>query len=124
MLHQVKQSTGRGDHDVHTAVQGIGLRFLAHTTEDHGMADLEIAAIGGKALADLDGQLAGGGKDQRADGPFGLRRFRRQLLQDRDGEGGRLACAGLRATQQVAALYQVRNGLCLDGGGVGVAFLL
>jgi hypothetical protein len=45
-----------------------------------------------------------------------------QLLQDGDGEGGGLAGAGLCATQQVAALDQVRDGLRLDGGRVGVAF--
>jgi hypothetical protein len=86
---------------------------------------LQVATVSGEALADLDGQLAGRGEDQRADGtldllwrlPAGM-----QFLQDGDGEGGRFAGAGLCATQQVAALDQVRDGLFLDRGRVGVAF--
>jgi hypothetical protein len=41
-----------------------------------------------------------------------------------NGERGRLAGAGLGATQQVAMLQQVRNALFLDGRGVRVAFFV
>jgi hypothetical protein len=48
---------------------------------------------------------------------------RREALQDGQGEGRGLAGAGLGAAQQVAAAQDVRNGLLLDRGRLGVAFL-
>ncbi len=44
-----------------------------------------------------------------------------QALQHRQHEAGRLAGAGLRAGQQVAALQHGRDGLHLDRGGDVVA---
>jgi hypothetical protein len=68
LLHQIKQATGSGHHDVHTAVQGIGLWLLAHATEDHGVRSWQVATISRETLADLDGQLAGGREDERTNG--------------------------------------------------------
>ena len=45
----------------------------------------------------------------------------RQAVQDRQGEAGGLAGAGLGAGQQVAAGQHGRNRLGLDRGGDGVA---
>jgi hypothetical protein len=47
----------------------------------------------------------------------------RQLLQQRQGESGGLAGAGLRASEYVAAGENGGNGLGLDGGGNGVALV-
>ena len=48
----------------------------------------------------------------------------RDALQGGQDEGGRLAGAGLGATQEVASLQGERDGLLLDGGGVYVAEVL
>ena len=47
-----------------------------------------------------------------------------QVLDQRQAEGGGLAGAGLCAGQQVVALQGQRNGLLLDGGGLGVALFV
>jgi hypothetical protein len=48
---------------------------------------------------------------------------RAQALQDRQGEAGGLAGAGLGGGEQVAAGQDDGDGLRLDGGGRGVALL-
>ena len=99
----------------------LHLLALADAAEDHGVAELEIAAVGGEAVADLRRQLAGRGQHQDA---AGLRPGRadvvRQALQDRQRERRRLAGAGLCAAQQVAAGEQVGNRLGLDRRRRGV----
>jgi hypothetical protein len=50
-------------------------------------------------------------------------RFRRQALQERQGESCGLARAGLRGAEKVAAGEDHGNGLLLDGRGRGVAFV-
>ena len=49
----------------------------------------------------------------------GTPRFRHQMGQDRQGEGKRLAAAGLRDAQKIPALEQRRDGIDLDWGGSG-----
>jgi len=48
---------------------------------------------------------------------------RRQALQQRQGEAGGLAGAGLGGAEQVATREYEGDGLRLDGGGFGVALL-
>ena len=43
-----------------------------------------------------------------------------QALKDGQGEGGGLARARLGDAQKVLASHNARNGLCLNGGGLGV----
>ena len=50
-------------------------------------------------------------------------RGRHQRLQQRQREGGRLAGAGLRRAQHIAAAQDGGNGLRLDGGRRGIAGL-
>jgi hypothetical protein len=75
----------------------------------------------------LDGQLARGREDQAADrmqrGREALGGRGGQALQQREGEAGGLAGAGLRGGEEVAAGEDNGNGLRLDGGGDGVALL-
>jgi len=52
-----------------------------------------------------------------------LGRHRRQALQQREGEAGRLAGAGLGGAEEVASREDDGDGLGLDGGGFGVALL-
>jgi hypothetical protein len=44
-------------------------------------------------------------------------------LQQRQGEAGGLAGAGLGAGEDIAALQDDGNGLRLDGRGLGIAFV-
>jgi hypothetical protein len=67
----------------------------------------------------LRGELARRHEDEDADVP--LRRA--QALQDRQGEAGGLAGAGLRGGEQVAAGEDDGDGLRLDRRGNGVALL-
>ena len=124
LLHEVQQAAGRGDEHVDAGLQGADLRILADAAVDHGPPQPGKAAIGLKALADLDHQFAGGGQDQGADlpppaaGPGLLA----QPLQGGQGKGGRLAGSGLGAAQHVAAFQDGRNRGGLDLGGGGIAF--
>jgi hypothetical protein len=92
--------------------------FLANATEDHGVFQLQVAAVRSEAFADLDGQLACRSEDQRPDGALGLWCLGMQFLQDRDREGGGFTGAGLCATQQVASLDQM-CGMACSWIGVG-----
>ena len=85
------------------------------------MAELEIAAVGPQAVADLERELARRGEDQRA----GAFRFIHaivpgEMLQQRQAEGRRLAGAGLGDAEHIAARKTERNGLRLDRGRMGI----
>ena len=124
LLMVVQQAAGRGDQDVDAIAQARQLRAHAHATEhDHGL-DGQVLAVDAHAFFDLGGQFTRGGQNQGADGALALRgRGRRgaQLVQQRQGETGGLASAGLCASQQVAASDDRRDGLGLNGGGGGIA---
>ncbi len=64
LLHEIQQAAGRGDEHVDAGLQGADLRILADAAVNHGSPQPGIAAIGLKALADLDDQFARGGQDQ------------------------------------------------------------
>ena len=99
--------------------QRWNLLALTDAAEHHGVGELEKAAVSGKAVTDLGRQLTRRGQHQDA---AGLRPGRadvaRQAVQDRQGERRRLAGAGLRAAQQVAAGEEM--GIALAWIGVGV----
>jgi len=98
---------------------------LTHAAEDDAGADIRVAAVLLKALGDLRRELtrrrehestrrgAPSPLDARADEPF----------EDGEGEGGRLAGARLRATEQVLSLENVGNRLRLNGGRAMVALV-
>ncbi len=120
---QVQQPPGGGDQHVHPALQHPHLRPLLHPAEDHGVVDLEVAAVGVHALTDLGRQLPGGREHEGPDRPTSLAggRPRGHVLQDRERERGGLSGSGLRAAQHVPPLQEGGNGLALDGGRGGVA---
>ncbi len=122
LLDVVQQAAGRGDQDVQTLLQGPLLTAVFHAAEDHRDAEAQVRAIGLEAVADLGGQLTRGAQDQHArraglggDAVFG------QAMQDRQGEGGGLAGAGLGDAQQVLAGHDIGDGLFLDRRRLGVA---
>jgi hypothetical protein len=122
LFDEVKQAARRGDQDVDASRQSLHLRILAHAAEHGGAAQASVAAVGGKGIQDLDGQLAGGRQHQETCGtrlraPVGLD----QALQKRQREGRRLAGSGLGDAQQVLALQEERDGGRLDRRRHGVA---
>jgi hypothetical protein len=102
LVHQVQQATGSGHEDVHAAAQGIGLWLLAHATEDHGGAQVGMVPVSFETFVDLDGQFPRGRKDERPDGAataaLAAALAVHHELDHGDGERGRFAGAGLRAT--------------------------
>ena len=100
-------------------LQVLALPAVAHAAVDHGRAQVGELAKVAERLLDLQRQLARGLEDEAAQRPVPA-----EALQDRQGEGGRLAGAGLGGADDVAAGEHERDGLHLDGRGLGVAHLL
>ena len=71
LVVEVHQAAGGGHQNVYPLFQGLHLGVLAYAAEDDGVAQLQVFAIGVEALADLDGQLPGGGEDKGPNGPPG-----------------------------------------------------
>ena len=79
-------------------------------------------AVGRKAIADLQGKLTRGGKDQSANtGALGC--LRRKILQNGQRKGGSFAGACLRTAQKVAPGQYGGNSPGLNGAGAGVTGL-
>ena len=66
LVHEIEQAAGRGDENVDAARQGIELWLLADAAHDHGLAQMQILAIGAELVVDLDREFAGRRKDQGA----------------------------------------------------------
>ena len=121
LAHEVEQAAGGGDQDVDARRHRPDLRVLADAAEDHGAAQLQVAAVDGEAGLDLSRELAGRGQHEGAAGLGpGPARIAGEALQDRQREGGGLAGAGLGAAQEVAAREQMRDRLDLDRRRRGV----
>ena len=123
LADQVVQAAGAGHQDVHALFQLFHLGRLTHPAEDDGGPQGQVLAVLLKAGLDLEGKLPGGGQDQRADGPRLPGGPGPQQVQHGQGEGRRLAGAGLGAAQQVLALQHRGDGPRLDGGGLFIAGL-
>ena len=61
LLHQIEQTTGRGDDDIDAAAHGLHLRMLSDAAENHRVADIHMAAVGFDTVADLGREFAGRG---------------------------------------------------------------
>ena len=114
----VHDAAGGADDDVHAAPQRGQLHAvgLAAVDRQHVHA-AQVRGVLLERLADLQGQLAGGGEHER------LRVLLGQVEtgQDRQRERRGLAGAGLGESDDVAAGQQRRNRGGLDGGGGLVA---
>ena len=127
LLLQVQQTPWRGYQNVYAFFEFADLRAHAHTAKNHGAGELQVFTVGADGFFHLRGEFAGGGEHQRADA--GATEFvlgaaaHGQAVQQRQGECGCFARAGLRATEEVAAFQNQRNGLRLDRGGNVVALL-
>jgi hypothetical protein len=103
LLHQIEQPA-RGRHDdVDVAPQRLDLMVLCDAAEHDRALAREVDAVAGEVFRDLRGQLAGGRQHEDAGTATGPARLARQTVQDRQRERRRLAGAGLRATEDVAA---------------------
>jgi len=112
----IKQAARRGDQDIHTLPQRLSLRGDVDPAEDHRGGQRQVSAVNAHALLDLGGQFARRRQNQGAHEPARRRRVcrRRQALQERQREGGRLAGARLRPRQHVAPLQDGWDGLGLN----------
>ena len=124
LLHEIEKPS-RGRHqDVEPAVQGLDLGELADATENNGMTETHMAAVGRGAFGDLCRQFPGRCQDQDArPAALGLPLMQGQILQNGQDESRGFPRAGLGAADQVAAGKQMGDGLGLDGGRRGVSLL-
>ena len=118
----VDQAAGGGDQHINAAHKRLDLRGHLGAAEHGGDADLLLLAIGAEAFGDLGCEFPGRGQDEdaaaatrRGLGVFG------QTMQDRQGEGGGLAGAGLGHAQKVAAFHRRGDRLRLDRRGRHIA---
>ena len=117
-LHQVDEAPGRGDDDVHAALQLGDLPVDRRAADDDQGAQADQLGQRAQRVLDLLRELASGQQHEAA-APLGpaSRLARRQAGDHRQAEGQRLARAGLRAAQHVAAGQGVGHGQRLDGCG-------
>ncbi len=109
----VEDTAGRADHHVRAFGQTPQLFADRGAAVDGRYGEFLFVVVGDQLLGDLQGQFACG--DQH-NGLYASGSAR-ELLQDRQAVGGRLAGAGLGLGDDVmAAFEQDRNGELLDGG--------
>jgi len=120
LLVQVKQPARGGDDDIDAVSQRGDLRRLIHAAENHRVFQGNVAAVGAEAVGDLRGEFARRAENQaaRAAGLFALG----EPIEDRHGERGGFAGAGLGAAEHVFAGKHMRNRLGLDRRGDGITF--
>ncbi len=124
LTNMIEQPPRRCHQDIDTVAQGLNLRPDIDAAENYGGAQRQVPAVSGDAFADLGRQLTGGSKHQSAHRARATgRRTGVQALQQRQGEAGGLAGAGLGAGQDVTAFEYDGNGLGLDGCGLAVALI-
>ena len=124
LLLQVEQAARGGDQHVHTLADAVNLGLHADATEDDRSGHIQVFGIGANVFFNLRRQLTGGREDQRTDAARrGLRAALCQAVQHGQRERGRLAGAGLGASQQVFACQHGGDRLCLNGSGGFVALL-
>ncbi len=95
---------------------GPQLRLLGadrSAAEDGHDIDAAVLAVGAQGLGDLDAELARGRQHER----LHLALLGIDVLDNGQSEGRRLAGAGLRLPDHVAAFEQRRDGLFLDRAG-------
>src|SRR5919199_764153 len=113
-VEQVLQAPGRRDQEL-GAARGAGLLLEADAAVDRGDPQPSGACDRARLVHDLGGELAGRREDERAR-PAAARC---DPLDDRDREGERLAGAGRRLGEDVAAGEDVGDDEPLDGERLG-----
>src|SRR5688572_13224181 len=92
--HQVEETSGSGDNDVHTATDCINLRTLADAAENRGAAEIEVFRERTNVFVNLQSEFAGRSQneDTRA---RPLQWLLHHELEKRQNKRRRLAGAGL-----------------------------
>ena len=122
LLDQVDQAAGCCDEHVHAALKLADLRADLGAAANHCHTQAEAGAIGFERGSDLAGEFAGRGQHENARALVrGRALVAEQLVEDRGGEGQRLAGAGLGEAHDIAAGHDQRDGAGLDRGRGGVA---
>ena len=118
LLDVVEQSSWRGDENLDAAAHNRQLLLDVHAAVDDGRAQVRVLAVRAEGFLDLHREFAGWREDQRAHRVPRRRmvrvRHRRQFLQDRQGEAGGLAGAGLGAAHDILAGENDGDRLHLD----------
>ncbi len=112
LLEVIHDAAGRADHDMYAAAQCRKLHAVALAAVDR--KDVHAPDVGCvllERLADLQGEFAGRGEDER----LGHLLRRVQPRQDRQGECGRLAGTGLGEADDIAPGEQQGDRRGLDG---------
>ena len=107
----VDRPARRGDDDVDAVAQRAELAADRLAAVDRQHPGAELAAVAVHRLGHLHGELAG---RHEHEGDRAGRRRSVDELQRRQGEGGRLAGAGGRLPEHVAAGEQLGDGVALD----------
>ncbi len=120
-LHQVADAARGADDDVGAAAHRLDLLEAAGAADDHhGAQTRQMDGQRANGLVDLQREFAGRGEDQGAGDEWRRpNRLGGEMLQDRQGEGGGLAAAGLGDAEQILAGQEWRDGIGLDRGGDG-----
>ena len=125
LLHQVKQTSRRGDDEFHSGPEGFDLRALAHPAKDGGHAQRQVFGVGADVFLDLRGEFPRGGQNKGADARFAdSAALFHQLGEHREHKRRRLAGTGLRDADEVVTLHDLRDGRRLDVRGFCVARFL
>ena len=116
----IHQPSRRRNNDLGLALQLLDLAADARAAVQHCYPNaLKIGQQPPQLVADLDGKLPGGGKDQPLNALIG----RVDMLDHGDAEGKGLSGAGGRLGNDVPPLQKIWDGLRLNGGGIAVALL-
>mmetsp|Transcript_108445 Transcript_108445/g.221388 ORF Transcript_108445/g.221388 Transcript_108445/m.221388 type:complete len:316 (+) Transcript_108445:339-1286(+) len=110
----VKDTAGCADDEVLALSQFVDVVAHRCATDACVALDVVVVAKGQGDLLDLVCQLPGGRKDESLAGLQAVV----NPLQDADGEGGRLACAGLGLADGVAPVKDRLDATLLDGTGL------
>ncbi|MPN20599.1 hypothetical protein SDC9_167978 [bioreactor metagenome] len=114
LLEVVHDASGSADDHVDAAAQCRQLDAVALPAVDGQHAyTLHLGRVRLERLADLQGELAGGGEHQCLRGLL----VHVEVFEDRQREGGGLAGAGLRLADDIASGQQRGNGRHLNGRG-------
>ena len=120
---EVEQAAGRRDQHVDAARQRADLLADRHAADDQRRRDAQVAAVGREEFDDLVAELARRRQHQHAAATWAAAASDRtgEAMEDRKGEGGGLAGAGLGDADEVAAGKGGRNGRGLDRRRLGIA---
>ena len=116
-LEEVVKATGGGDEDLGGALEAVDLDVDFVTTGNDFLEDAFLRVFGEfeKCFANLFGELASGGENERLE----VLVLRVDFSEEGEAEGSGFTGAGLSLSNEVVTLFhEVRDGLGLNGSGL------